>query len=98
MTTEIKQQDLIFVSIEGEEPRGLHNRVNVRREQKATIHGIGAIERFDGDPEIGAGDSSETPDAVTQWVADHLYYEFGIEAKGLGIDVVDVTTEGVEVL
>lgn len=94
----LQRQDRITVVQDGEE-REVFNWINVDRTEKALIRGGNpSIERFDDDPEVGAGDSSMTPDAVTHWVAEELYHEFGVEPEHLGIDVIDPTDEGVDVL
>ena len=74
------------------------NWVNIL--QPAVVRGHNpVVEKFDA--EVGAGDSSMTPDAVTHWVAEELWHEFYIDEKDLeqrDIDVIDVTSEEVDVL
>ncbi|MCL9818346.1 hypothetical protein [Natronocalculus amylovorans] len=88
-----KHADRLTVLHDGEEIE-VFNWVNI--EQPSVVRGIGQIEQFD--PQIGAGDSPTTPDAVTDWVAELLDAEYHINVERLGIEVVDVESEEVHVL
>ena len=71
------------------------NWVNIQ--QPAVVRGHNpVVETFDA--EIGAGDSPMKPDAVTEWVAEELWHELGIEVEDHDIEVIDVESEEVEVL
>jgi hypothetical protein len=71
------------------------NWVNVER--PAVINAGGrSIERFEAN--IGAGDSPATPDAVTAWIAEELWHEFGVEPEDYGIEFVDIESDEVTVL
>jgi hypothetical protein len=90
----LQHRDRIKVHRDGEEVE-VFNWVNIK--QPAVVRGGNAVvEKFD--PEIGAGDSSRTPNAVTGWVAEELRREFGIEVADHGIEVIDVESDGVDVL
>lgn len=71
------------------------NWVNIR--QPAVVRGHNpVVDKFEA--EIGAGDASFKPEAVTHWVAEELDLEFGIDPADHGIDVIDVTEDEVTVL
>jgi hypothetical protein len=73
----------------------VYNWVNV--EQRSAVRGHNpVVEYFDAD--IGAGDSPETPDAVTHWVAEELDFEHNIDLSDHGIEVIDPTDDEVSVL
>jgi len=92
--TDLQRRERIDVLVDGEE-RIVYNWVNIR--QPAIVRGHNpVVDHFEAD--IGAGDSPETPDAVTHWVAKELYHEFAIEPEDHGIDVIDPTSEEVDVL
>ena len=90
-------QERLTVVKDGEEIE-VFNWVNIK--QPAVVRGHNpVVEKFDA--EIGAGDSPMTPDAVTHWVAEELWHEFGISDNDLrekGIDVIDVESEEVDVV
>lgn len=89
----LQHQDRIRVERDGEEIE-VFNWVNIS--QPSVVRGIGSIETFDA--RIGAGDSGIEPEAVTEWVAEELWNEFGIEVEKHGIEVIDPTDDGVTVL
>lgn len=93
----LQRREQITVERDGEE-LDVFNWVNIK--QPAVVRGHNpVVETFES--EIGAGDSPETPDAVTHWVAEELFREFSITKSDLqeqGIDVVDPTSEEVDVL
>ncbi|SIS21759.1 hypothetical protein [Natronorubrum thiooxidans] len=87
-------QERLSVVRDGDELE-VFNWVNV--DQPATVRGHNpVVETYDA--EIGAGDASFTPDAVTTWVADELRDEFHIDPEDHGIEVVDVESDEVSVL
>ena len=89
-----RRRDRLDVVRDGEEIE-VFNWVNVDRSAQVYA-GAGQIEYFEGD--IGAGDSSMTPDAVTKWIAEELSHEFNIYVEDHGIEVVDIESEEVDVL
>jgi len=90
----LQHRDRITVHRDGEEVE-VFNWVNIK--QPAVVRGGNpVVEKFDA--EIGAGDSSRTPEAVTEWVAEELWHEFGIEVADHGIEVIDVESDDVDVL
>ena len=93
--SEHRFRERLTVEIDGEE-REVFNWVNVT--QPAVVRGHSpTIETFEAD--IGAGDMPTTPDAVTQWVASELFYEFSIDvSKRDEIDVINIESEEVTVL
>jgi len=94
MNMNLQHQDRITVEKDGEEI-DVFNWVNIK--QPAVIRGGNpTVEKFDA--EIGAGDASFTPEAVTTWVAEELWHEFGIEVEKRGIEVIDVESDDVHIL
>lgn len=92
------QHDRLDV-VKDDEEIEVYNWVNISRLQKAIVRASNpTVERFDDDAEIGAGDSSFTPDAVTHWVANELWHEFDIEVEDHGIDVIDIESDEVTVI
>lgn len=90
----LKHRERITVQADDEEI-DVFNWVNVT--QPATVRGHNpAVETYQAD--IGAGDASFTPEAVTPWVAEELSREFYIDVEEHGIDVIDPTDDGVTVL
>lgn len=90
----LRNRDRITVVKDGEEIE-VFNWVNLK--QPAVVRGGNpTVEKFDA--EIGAGDSSAAPDAITTWVAEELDWEFGIDPEDQGIDVIDPTDEEVTVV
>jgi len=88
----LQQRDRITIERDGEEIE-VFNRVNIR--QPAVVHGGNPpVEKFDA--EIGAGDSPKTPEAVTEWVANELWHEFGIGVADHGIKVIDPDPDEVQ--
>ena len=86
-------RDRITVERDGER-LDVFNWANVTEHK--TIWGGAQVETRRGD--VGAGDSSAQPDAVTQWLADDLWSECLIDVEERGIEVVDVESEEVDVL
>lgn len=60
------------------------------------MYGGRSVEHFE--LEIGAGDSSRTPEYVTQWIAQDIYHEYNVYVEDYGIEIIDVTEDGVTVL
>jgi len=90
----LQHRDRITVHRDGEEVE-VFNWVNIK--QPAVVRGGNpVVEKFDA--EIGAGDMSRTPDAVTEWVAEELWREFSIDVTDHGIEVIDVESDDVDVL
>lgn len=89
----VQHHDRITVAKDDEEIE-VFNWVNIS--QPAIVRGIGDIEKFH--PDIGAGDSSMKPDAVTTWVAEELWHEFGIEMENYDIEVIDVESDEIQIL
>jgi len=90
----LQHRDRIVVDRDGEQVE-VFNWVNIK--QPAVVRGGNpVVEKFEA--EIGAGDMSKTPEAVTEWVAEELWHEFGIEVEDYGIEVIDPTDEEVQVL
>ena len=94
---ETQLRDRITVVKDGEEIE-VFNWVNI--EQPAIVRGNNpVVEKFDCN--IGAGDSPRTPDAITHWVAEELWHAFDVsesDLRQMGIDVIDVESEEVDVL
>lgn len=94
-----ESQDLIrkermTVEKDGEEVE-VFNWANVQ--QRHVVRGHNPIrETFGAD--IGAGDSSRKPEAVTHWLATELFHELNIEVEDQGIEVIDPTSDEVNVL
>ncbi len=94
MTVKPQLKERMTVARDGEELE-VFNWVNV--DQPATVRGHNpVVEKYDA--EIGAGDASFTPEAITKWVADELRHEFHIDPEDHGIEVVDVESDEVDVL
>lgn len=72
----------------------IYNWVNVV--SPVVIYGGKSIEHFELD--IGKGDSTVTPNYVTEWVAQDIYHEYTVEVEDHGIEVIDPTDEEVVVL
>jgi len=90
---ELQRRERIEVHRDGEDLE-VFNWVNIK--QPAVVRGSNpVVEKFKA--EIGAGDSPVTPGAVTHWVAEELEVEFGIDPTDNNIEVVDVTSDDVEV-
>jgi len=90
----LRHRDRLHVERDGEEVE-VFNWVNVKH--PAVVRGGNpVVERFDA--EIGAGDSTVEPDAVTEWVAAELDREFSIDVSEHGIEIVDVEDDSVSVL
>lgn len=90
---ELRRKDRLTVVVDGEDVE-VFGWVNIK--QPAIVRGSNPVVDRD-EPEIGAGDSSMTPDAVTVWVADELRDEFYIDPEDHGIDVIDPTDPEVTV-
>jgi len=91
---ELYRKERITVECDGEELE-VFNWVNVK--QPAVVRGHNPIvEKFEA--EIGAGDSTKTPEAVTHWLATELDVEFGIDVEDQGIEIIDPTDVEVNVL
>jgi len=88
----LKHRDTITVHRDGERIE-VYNWVNLK--QPALVRGASTIEKFEA--EIGAGDSSMDPDYVTEWVAEDLWHEFGIDVENYGIEAIDVESDEVTV-
>jgi len=89
-------REILTVEVDGDQ-REVYNWVTV--EQAARVRGHNPIvEKFDAD--IWAGDAEGLEvDAVTQWVAEELEYEFGIRlSQRDDIDVIDIESNEVSVL
>ncbi|MFC7216505.1 hypothetical protein ACFQO4_20815 [Saliphagus sp. GCM10025334] len=71
------------------------NWVNVNR--WSTVRASNPVVSHE-ETEIGAGDASFTPDAITKWVAEELHDEFYITPEDHGIEVIDVESDEVTVL
>lgn len=72
------------------------NVTNIRRLQFRG--GNPTMEEFDGDLEIQCGGGGPTPDFITDWVAEELWHELGVEDDQLeshGIEVVDIERDEV---
>lgn len=90
----LQHRDRIAVEKDGEEIE-VFNWVNIK--QPAVVRGGNpTVEMFEA--EIGAGDSPRTPNAVTEWVAEELDWEFGIDVEDYGIQVIDVEADDVHIL
>ncbi|OLZ39110.1 hypothetical protein A6E15_19290 [Natrinema saccharevitans] len=87
-------QERLTVERDGEELE-VFNWVNIT--QHSTVRGHNPLVQTDA-VEIGAGDASFSPDAVTAWVADELRDEFQVDPEDHGIEVVDVESDEVNVL
>ena len=95
---ELRRREKFTVVRDGEEIE-VFNEVNVKQVKKKRVNIPAAvIESFDEDPEIGAGGTSRTPDAVTHWVADDPDYALGIDPEEYGIEVIDPADDDVEVV
>lgn len=88
-----RHYDFIDVEVDGEN-KAVYNWCNVK--QPAVVRGSGEVEKFE--PVIGRGDCTKTPEAVTHWLAEELRLNFDIEPEQLGIDVIDVTEEEVNIV
>ena len=92
MSTGLRER--IQVERDGEEIT-VWNWVNVQ--QRAAVRGHNpTVEKFGAD--LGAGDSPETPDAVTPDVAEELDWEFDIDVDDYDIEVIDPGDDDVHVL
>jgi len=93
-TMNLQHRDRITVYKDGEEVE-VFNWVNIK--QPAVVRGGNrVVEKFTA--EIGAGDMRKAPEAVTHWVAEELEDNFGIDPTDNGIEVIDPTSEEVDVL
>ncbi|WP_225334265.1 hypothetical protein [Halomicrobium urmianum] len=91
---ELRRKERLTVVQDGEETE-VFNWVNVN--QPAIVRGHNpVVDTYDA--QIGAGDSSMHPDAVTHWVAEELRDEFNIDPEDHDIEVIDPTDEEVGVL
>ena len=90
---DLRMRDRIAVERDGERI-DVFNWANVT--ERKTPRGGVSVETHRGD--VGAGDSSAPPDAVTHWLADDLFHECSIDVEDRGIEVVDVESEEVDVL
>lgn len=89
-----QDRERITVVCDGKEI-DVFNWVNVK--QPAIVRGHNpVVERFNA--EIGAGDSTHTPEAVTPWLAEELELEFSIDVTEYGIEIIDPTSEEVDVV
>jgi len=87
----LKHRDTIEVYRDGEQIT-VYNWANVN--QPAVLRGGNpTVELFDC--AIGAGDSPETPDYITEWLAVQLEIEFGIDPSRHGIEVIDIESDEV---
>lgn len=93
-----RRERFTVVRDDGDEELEVYNWINFQRLEKWVVWGHGMAECFNEGPEIGAGDSSMTPEAVTQWLADELAREHNINVTKLGIEVIDVESDEVDVL
>jgi len=85
----------LTVIIDGEE-WVVFNRVNVIQPKVIRGHNP-TVETFSAD--LGAGDSSATPEAVTKWVAKELSNELSIDLSNHNdITVVDIESDNVQVI
>lgn len=90
---EMRRRDRLEVVHDGEK-KTVFNWVNVTL--PAVIYaGAGQVEHFEAD--IGAGDSSMAPDAVTHWIAEELSFEFHVDVEQHDIGVIDPTADEVDV-
>lgn len=89
----LKHQDRIPVETADGREIDVFNWVNVKKVEEAVVR-PNASEMWPH-VEIGAGDSSEKPEAVTRWLAERLSGEFGIDVDREGIEVIDVESDDV---
>lgn len=87
-----KHMELITVEMDGEEKQ-VHNRVNLM--QPAEVRGT-ITETYEA--RIGAGDGNQEPEAITEWVAEKLWHEFGIDPAARDFEVIDVTADDVTII
>lgn len=89
----LKHHDTIPVELADGTEVDVYNWVNLR-EVKESVVRPNTSETWP-QVEIGAGDSSRTPEAVTKWLAERLWGEFDIDVENHGIGVVDVESDEV---
>lgn len=87
------KNDRYLVQRDGEELEVYNWCSLVRRHQ---IFANGSSEEFS--PKIGAGDSTMTPEYVTERLADQLWHDHNIEVENEGIEAVDINSDEVTVL
>ena len=92
----LRQRDrLNVIDAEGDE-REVFGWATVQR--TSTVRGSNPVVDH-GEARISAGDAiGMDPEAVTHWLAEELEHEFGLDVRDHGIDVIDPTDEGVDVL
>lgn len=94
MSQDLRHHDRIVVQKDGEEVV-VYNWANITV-PTVVRGGNPRVERFE--PEIGAGDSQMKPDYVTEWVADEIWGEFGVDVEDHGIEVIDVESNEVTIV
>ena len=93
---ELRRRDRLDVIDEDGEEREVFGWATVQR--ASTVRGSNPVVDH-GELTISAGDAiGMDPDAVTHWLAEEIDHEFGVDVRDHGIDVIDPTSEEVDVL
>jgi hypothetical protein len=93
-TRDLRLNDSLTVRQGGEEIE-VYNWVNIKR--RSIVRGNNPVVEH-GEATIHAGDSRIEVDAVTHWLGEELKFEFGIDVTEHGIEVIDPTSDEVDVL
>lgn len=92
----LRRRDRLTVIDEDGEEREVFGWATVQR--ASTVRGSNPVVDH-GEPRISAGDAiGMDPEAVTHWLAQEIEDEFGVDVRDHGIDVIDPTSEEVDVL
>ena len=95
--TDLRRRDrLTVIDADGEE-REVFGWATVERASRVRGGTNPVVEH--SEPTISAGDAvGMDPEAVTHWLAEEIQHEFGVNVRDHGIDVIDPTSEEVDVL
>ncbi|WP_123619571.1 hypothetical protein [Halorubrum sp. CSM-61] len=94
--SELRRRDRLKVIDEDGDEREVFGWATVRR--TSTVRGSNPTVAHD-ETSIHAGDAiGLDPDAVTHWLAEEIEHEFGVDVRDHDIDVIDPTSEEVDVL
>jgi hypothetical protein len=94
---ELRRRDRLTVIDEDGDECEVFGWATVERASRVRGGTNPAVEHFE--PTISAGDAiGLDPDAVTHWLAEEIEHEFGVDVRDQGIDVIDPTSEEVDVL
>ena len=93
---ELRRRDRLTVVDEDGDEREVFGWATIER--ASTVRGSNPVVDH-GETSIHAGDAiGLDPDAVTHWLAEEIENEFGVDVRDQGIDVIDPTSEEVDVL